>query len=1087
MLRISINNEQVVSDKDFTINLEMLNTPSVILNNVYPLSWEDSKDYVSNFYYPPDYSKCKIYDETYYPASDGTTVEDTSINADVNTEYNWDYQLKGNIEQNGTPTPSDPQEVKTVTGYNEIDVVGKNLFDKDNANILNAYFNSSTPTITSDSSERIVYIPCISNTTYTISKNVSNRFVVGYTSSLPTNGVSVAGVIQNYTASSITITTGANAKYLVVFCWIATDTLTINEVLATIQIEKNSTATDYEVYTGNKYEINLGKNWFNLNYSTENLGINVNLSGSKIILNGTTSSNGNIINLNNINFPIKKGTYTISSKILDGSFTAGTRDVAIYIRTVNNSTGLMTLSKGNNYTNTQTVTLENDEDIYVQIYTNGAGFIFDNYTIGIQLERGSQATDYAPFMSNTNLFTGVVEENNKVLASDGAYNSQGGYAIYERIPVDSNTDYKLNFKYTGTADHVVRVGLYDENDTFIERLITSYSNYTFNTGNAKYIRLSYAYNVDTDVEILDTRIATYPIELPNGNYIHKINDKWYVHKIWEKIILDGSESWNYNSPNGNLYINGTNYLKLSDGGVCYSSHFKGTANGGSQDTNGNMWIGNSVFLVCRDTTRFTSANDFKSWLSTNNVTVWYKLATEVDVEITNDDLIEQLEAVNLLNGINNISTYGVTLDPIMKLHYNYHDEYTTEDLYFCGVVKNTGNISLNPREPHYCSLQILDFKTFLSEGKTLDFVIANKTVTEAISQVTNAISDYGFVVGNINILNPNDVIGAYSTKDKTAYDVFNYIADITQSRWTTRMIDENTVAIDFYDPTLMIKGTEIDYTQEWWKEHNIIDMTYNYGTYDYRNRQIITSDEVYADISTTETIIANGYQNQYNTQQKIGDILSVTIDGQSVSYATNFEKELGIVADVYYTVNNQYIETDEILTAGTVIAIEYVGIVQGRQIISNSDEISRINEQINRNGIISRYEDRNDATTSDELQAIGNSYIKYKGIPEIKLKVQTTENIWNIGQTVQFNAPIEELITDYMVKSKQINYIATQDLIFYIYELTSSFNSEQEINYFDNQRAKANGNIEGDYISRNIDIEESVNVIFYDTEISEST
>ena len=50
-MKVLINNEEVLCDKDFTIEQEMLNTPSVILNNVYPKSWEDTRDYVSNFYY----------------------------------------------------------------------------------------------------------------------------------------------------------------------------------------------------------------------------------------------------------------------------------------------------------------------------------------------------------------------------------------------------------------------------------------------------------------------------------------------------------------------------------------------------------------------------------------------------------------------------------------------------------------------------------------------------------------------------------------------------------------------------------------------------------------------------------------------------------------------------------------------------------------------------------------------------------------------------------------------------------------------------------------------------------------------------
>ena len=176
------------------------------------------------------------------------------------------------------------------------------------------------------------------------------------------------------------------------------------------------------------------------------------------------------------------------------------------------------------------------------------------------------------------------------------------------------------------------------------------------------------------------------------------------------------------------------------------------------------------------------------------------------------------------------------------------------------------------------------------------------------------------------------------------------------------------------------------------------------------------------------------------------------------------------------------------LTAGDTIVIEYVAIVQGRQIIINPTEIGRIANATGRNGTLARYENRNDATTSTELQKIGQSYIKYKGTPEIKLKITSTNDTWNVGQRVQFNAPINELDTEYMVKTKSINYIATIDTIFYTYELTSSFNSETEINYFDNQRAKNKGNIgAGEFIGRNIDIESVANVIFYETTIVEDT
>lgn len=415
----------------------------------------------------------------------------------------------------------------------------------------------------------------------------------------------------------------------------------------------------------------------------------------------------------------------------------------------------------------------------------------------------------------------------------------------------------------------------------------------------------------------------------------------------------------------------------------------------------------------------------------------------------------------------------------------YNDE---DELIFSGVVENTGEISLNPRDPHYCNIQVLDFKTFLSEGETLDYVIVNKTITEAIETVVNSVSDYGFEVGEIKILNPDDELGAYSTKDKTAYDVLQYFADITQSRWFTRMIDENRVAVDFYDPTLMVKGTEIKYTQEFFEEQDIHDMSFSYASRDYRNKQIMTSEEVYGSAIQKETIIANGYQTQYNTFEKLGVIQNLKVNGVNKTTATNQEKEAGVVADFYYTPGEKELESETALPVGSVMVVEYTPIVQGRQVMINAGEISRISNATNRKGTISRYENRNDATTTYELQQIGKSYLKYKGSPEITLTVTTNKNIWNIGETVDFDAPIDELNTDYMVKKKEMEFIANLGIIFYKFELSSSYNSEQAINYFDNQRAKNNGNIgEGETISRNIEIENEANIIFYNTEITEIT
>ena len=173
--------------------------------------------------------------------------------------------LKGNTSQNGTPTPSSPIDVNVVSGDNEVVVCGKNLFDKDNPNVYNGYFTSSTPTMTSNANHRTIYIPVAPNTTYTIQKSNAggndSRFGIGTTTTQPTTGVSVSQVALNNTYLSQTITTNATAKYLVVWCYFTSNTaITESNLYASIQIEVSSSKTTYEPYTSQNYPISLGTN-----------------------------------------------------------------------------------------------------------------------------------------------------------------------------------------------------------------------------------------------------------------------------------------------------------------------------------------------------------------------------------------------------------------------------------------------------------------------------------------------------------------------------------------------------------------------------------------------------------------------------------------------------------------------------------------------------------------------------------------------------------------------------------------------------------------------------------------------------------
>lgn len=147
------------------------------------------------------------------------------------------------IEENTTATSYEPYGYKIP-----VNVRSDNLFDKSNANIINAFLYNNKCSIREDYGDRTLILLAKPNTTYTVSRSVTTpTFRVAYTNNdLPTatstrQDVNVEGQITDENASSITITTGNLVKYLLV-CYGHTRDTNINESLASIQIVEGSTA-----------------------------------------------------------------------------------------------------------------------------------------------------------------------------------------------------------------------------------------------------------------------------------------------------------------------------------------------------------------------------------------------------------------------------------------------------------------------------------------------------------------------------------------------------------------------------------------------------------------------------------------------------------------------------------------------------------------------------------------------------------------------------------------------------------------------------------------------------------------------------
>lgn len=211
--------------------------------------------------------------------SEDTVLDTILIQINANVTFNnsiIDLQLESGI----TKTSFEAYGVSPSTKYpSEIKSCGDNinLFDKDNANIITAFFDESKTTITTSTQSRCIYIPIIGGEDYSVSKLAGVRFNIGTTATVPAVGTALIDNANNMTATNtqkqdtkLSIKTSKNTKYLIV--WFYTkdaDTKTEQEILNSIKIEKGKVATPYSKYgQGNMNATVSNKNVYNkLKYS----------------------------------------------------------------------------------------------------------------------------------------------------------------------------------------------------------------------------------------------------------------------------------------------------------------------------------------------------------------------------------------------------------------------------------------------------------------------------------------------------------------------------------------------------------------------------------------------------------------------------------------------------------------------------------------------------------------------------------------------------------------------------------------------------------------------------------------------------
>lgn len=138
---------------------------------------------------------------------------------------------------------------------------GKNLFDKTNTSGIVTGYIDTVSFNTGNQNAKTIYIPIKGGETYTVSKTAGVRFVIATSENIPSSGALYTIRKANNTASSLYITADVNDKYL--WAWVfldGTDTGTIDDMLASVQIEVGSTSTTYTPYIAPTVSnVNLGQ------------------------------------------------------------------------------------------------------------------------------------------------------------------------------------------------------------------------------------------------------------------------------------------------------------------------------------------------------------------------------------------------------------------------------------------------------------------------------------------------------------------------------------------------------------------------------------------------------------------------------------------------------------------------------------------------------------------------------------------------------------------------------------------------------------------------------------------------------------
>lgn len=591
-----------------------------------------------------------------------------------------------------SPSPDYPQDIHVASGNNTIKVEGKNLFDYNKITKSAQYTNNYDGTFTRNSNGSNVLINVNDASvpydafsllagTYSVSFDIkttatatlTNFFMCtrqnGTTANLSKSiGVQIpANTTTHIKAENYVVVNNAEkvgfAGYL---------NASTGVVISNIQVEKNNQATEYEAYKGASYPINLPvENLINPSLFTIGGSYNVSsISNGEVTSSSISGYAGVRIELGqNINLKTNDVIYV---RLKIKSDVAG--DIFNTIQLFNSSNAVITSTETKILT--PTITTEYQEivmkyvlgidDVLRRLFIQHKGSSSNVFTIK-DIQISYQNGQYTPYgttpielckigtyqdsikkSTGKNLFDKSAIVNQSMYAgSVGQVVSIGTNANTFRYPIFKKTSNSITISASDTSA-TMRVLLLDKDNVILSTTAYTTLPQIIDTSSCEYIAIfidNTTITTNDNIQIEEGSTATsYE---PYGKV-------WYLNKQIGKIVLDGTQNITLAS-SGTRRFNAT-YTTLGISNVKegtsaeyttlnyrMNDHFIYSA---GKNTWGRYYLYNNWLVMLDSGSVIASASDLSTWLSNNNTTIYYVLATPTYTEITDTTLLSQLEALN---------------------------------------------------------------------------------------------------------------------------------------------------------------------------------------------------------------------------------------------------------------------------------------------------------------------------------------------------------------------------------------------------------------------------------------------------------